>query len=103
MLISWDHVQLLQIKQMHPELTTRALINGRLVEYADFLKHTQADAISISYGVTRAADVEQIHRAGVAVIMAEMWRPDFEMVRNLGIDMVSWSDPNEAQRLLGQV
>ena len=102
MLISWDHVQLLQIKQTHPELTTRALMKGRLVEYADFLKHTQADAISISYGVTRAADVEQIHRAGVAVIMAEMWQPDFETVKNLGIDMVSWSDPNEAKRLLGQ-
>jgi glycerophosphoryl diester phosphodiesterase len=102
MLISWDHVQLLQIKQSHPELTTRALINGRLVEYADFLKYTQADAISLSYGVSRASDVEQIHQAGVAVIMAEMWCPDFEMVKNLDMDMVSWSDPNEARRMLDQ-
>ncbi len=102
MLISWDHVQLLQIKQSHPELTTRALLNGRLVDYGDFLKHTQTDAISLSYGIVQPADVEQIHRAGVAVIMGDMWRPDFEMVENLGLDLVSWSDPNEARRMLGQ-
>jgi len=102
MLISWDHVELLHIKQSFPRLTTRALINGRLAEYTEFLKHTQTDAISLSYGIARPADIEEIHRAGVAVIMGEMWRPDFEMVKNLELDLVSWSDPNEARKMLGQ-
>ncbi|PJH74864.1 MAG: hypothetical protein CO064_09725 [Anaerolineae bacterium CG_4_9_14_0_8_um_filter_58_9] len=102
MLISWDHIELLQIKLSHPDLTTRALIRGRLVEYADFLKHTRADAVSFTYGVVRPPDVEQVHHAGVAVNLSEMWRPDFEMVKNLDVDMVSWSDPNEARRMLGQ-
>ncbi|MCX6078353.1 MAG: glycerophosphodiester phosphodiesterase [Chloroflexi bacterium] len=103
MLISWDHVELLDIKKTYPKLTTRALINGRLAAYSEFLKYTQADAISLSYGIVRPRDVEEIHRAGVAVIMGEMWRPDFEMINDLDIDMVSWSDPNEARRLLGQI
>lgn len=102
MLISWDHVELLHIKKIHPNLATRALLNGRLVDYTGFLQRTQTDAISLSYGIARPADIEEIHRAGVAVIMGEMWRPDFEMIKNLDLDMVSWSDPYEARKLLGQ-
>lgn len=102
MLISWDHVELLHIKQSYPALTTRALINGRLVDYTVFLKYTRSDAISLSYGIARPSDIEEIHRAGVAVIMGEMWRPDFELVKNLGLDMVSCSDPNVARKMLGQ-
>ncbi|KAF0108356.1 MAG: glycerophosphoryl diester phosphodiesterase [Anaerolineaceae bacterium] len=102
MLISWDHVELLRIKLSRPDLTTRVLIRGRLVEYADFLKHTRADAVSFTYGVVRLSDVEQVHHAGVAVNLSEMWRPDFETVKDLDVDMVSWSDPNEARKMLGQ-
>lgn len=102
MLISWDHLELLHIKLSRHDLTTRALIRGRLVEYADFLKHTRADTVSFTYGIVRPSDVEQVHRAGVAVNLSEMWCPDFEMVNNLDVDMVSWSDPNEARRMLGQ-
>jgi len=102
MLISWDHLELLQIKQSHPELTTRVLLNGRLVKYTEFLKYTRTDAISLSYGIARPADVEEIHRAGVAVIMGEMWRPDFGLVKSLDLDMVSWSNPNEARKMLDQ-
>jgi len=100
-LISWDHVELLQIKQTHPAITTRALIRGRLVDYADFVKYTKADSVSLTYGVIRPSDVEQVHRAGVAVMLAEMWYPDFEMAKQLDIDMVSWSDPYMARKMLG--
>ena len=101
MLIAWDHVELLKIKQSYPNLLTRALIRGRLVEHYGFLKSIQVDAVSLTYGVVRPADVEEVHRAGVAAIMAEMWRPDFRAVLDLGLDMVSWSDPLEARRALG--
>jgi glycerophosphoryl diester phosphodiesterase len=100
MLISWDHVELLEIKRSHPQATTRALIYGRLTAYSEFLKYTGADAISLTYGIARRSDVDEIHRAGVAVIMGEMWRPDFEMIKNLDVDLVSWGDPSEARKLL---
>ena len=100
MLISWDHVELLNIKHSYPNITTRALIRGRLIDYPGFLKHTQADAISLTYGVVRSSDVEQVHKAGVAIVMAEMWNPDFELVENLDIDIVSWSNPKEAKQML---
>ncbi len=100
MLISWDHVELLNIKRSYPNITTRALIRGRLVDYTGFLKYTQADAISLTYGVVRSSDVEQVHQAGVAIVMAEMWKPDFKMVRDLDIDIVSWNNPKEAKQML---
>jgi len=103
MLISWDHVELMQAKIAEPKITTRVLMRGRLVEYADFLKRTGADAVSLTYGVVRPSDVEQVHRAEVAVMMAEMWRPDFEMVNDWNVDMVSWSDPYGARKMLGQI
>lgn len=102
MLISWDHKELLEIKTSYPALTTRALLRGRLVDYARFLKQTRADAVSLSYGLVRPSDVEQIHRVGVAVMICEMWCPDFNMIRELGADMVSWSNPVEARKLLIQ-
>lgn len=101
MLISWDHVELLKIKQSHPRLMTRALLRGRLTDHYGYLKSIQVDAVSLTYGVVRPADVEDVHRAGVAAIMAEMWRPDFMAVLNLDMDMVSWGNPLEAKRALG--
>lgn len=100
MLISWDHVELLNVKRSYPNVTTRALIRGRLIDYSSFLKHTQADVISLTYGVVRQSDVEQVHQAGVAIVMAEMWNPDFEIVKKLDIDIVSWSNPKEAKQML---
>lgn len=101
MLISWDHVELFQIKQSHPHLMTRALLRGRLTDHYGYLKSIQVDAVSLTYGVVRPADVEAVHRAGVAAIMAEMWQPDFMSVLNLGMDLVSWGNPLEARRALG--
>jgi glycerophosphoryl diester phosphodiesterase len=102
MLISWDHVELLEIKKSHPTLTTRALLRGRLVDHSDFLEQTRADAVSLSYALARPSDIEQMHHADVAVLICEMWQPDFGMVKDLGVDMVSWSDPIEARKLLSQ-
>jgi glycerophosphoryl diester phosphodiesterase len=102
MLISWDHKELLEMKKSHPRLTTRALIYGRMAAYTDYLKFIRADALSVSYGIVRSSDVEEIHRAEVAIIMGEMWRPDFQMIKDLDLDMVSWGDPLEARKLLAQ-
>jgi len=101
MLIAWDHVELFHIKQSYPQIMTRALLRGRLLDHERYLRSIQVDAVSLTYGVVRPSDVEEVHRAGVAAIMAEMWRPDFMAVLNLGLDMVSWGNPLEAKRALG--
>ncbi len=101
MLIAWDHVELFHIKQSHPQVLTRALLRGRLLDHESYLRSIQVDAVSLTYGLARPSDVEAVHRAGVAAIMAEMWRPDFRAVLNLGLDMVSWGNPLEAKRALG--
>ena len=101
MLLSWDHVELAQTKKAHPELTTRALIRGRPADLPGMLKAVGADAVSLSYDLVRPDDVEQAHAQGVAVAMVEMWQPDFDLAVRLGVDIVSWGDPNEARKALG--
>jgi hypothetical protein len=60
-----------------------------------------ADAVSLSYDVVRPQDVEQAHAVGVAVALVEMWRPDFDLAQRLGVDIVSWGNPQEAKQRLG--
>lgn len=103
MLISWDHQELLHIKVNYPRMVTRALLRGRLTNYSSFLGYTQVDAISLAYGMVRPGDVDEIHRAGVAVALGEMWQSDFQAVETLDVDIVSWGDPNEAKSLLDQM
>jgi glycerophosphoryl diester phosphodiesterase len=103
MLICWDHVELWEIKQAHPDIKTRALLRGRLLDYAGFVRQTGVDAISMTYGVTRPSDIEQIHKAGAAALLGEMWQPDFEMARQLDVDIVSWSDPAAARKMLESI
>ena len=59
--------------------------------------------MSLSYDLIRSGDVEQVHALGVAIMLAEMWQPDFDFVRKMGVDMVSWGDPIEAKQQLGYV
>jgi glycerophosphoryl diester phosphodiesterase len=103
LLICWDHVELLQIKQSNPAIKTRALQRGRLVDYAGFVRQTRVDAISLAYGVVRPGDVEQIHAAGGAVLLGDMWQLDCEMIKQLDVDMVSWSDPYEAKKMMESI
>ncbi len=100
MLIAWDHHELARVKNAHPEITTRALIRGRLVNLTDALKASRADCVSLSYDLIRPRDVEQVHALGVAITLAELWQPDFDFVARSGVDMVSWGDPAEAKQKL---
>ncbi|MCX7838303.1 MAG: hypothetical protein N2559_02455 [Anaerolineae bacterium] len=42
--------------------------------------------------------MKQLHALGVAVMLAELWQPDFDFVARLGVDMVSWGDPTQARQ-----
>lgn len=102
-LLGWDHVELRQIKESHPTVKTRALLRGRLVDYAGFVKVSRVDAVSLSYDIIRPADVEQVHATGTAILLADLWKPDFEFARQMNVDMVSWGDPRLARKMLEQI
>jgi len=101
MLLAWDHVELRHTKSAYPEVTTRALVRARPADLRGMLCAVGADAVSLSYDVVRPQDVEQAHAVGIAVALVEMWRPDFDLAQRLGVDIVSWGNPQEAKQRLG--
>lgn len=102
MLIAWEHAELIRAKDAHPEILTRALWRGRPVNLAETIRACRADCVSLSYDLIRPADVEQLHARGIAVMLAEMWQPDFDFAIRLGVDIVSWGDPTQARRGLDE-
>jgi glycerophosphoryl diester phosphodiesterase len=100
MLAGWDHEALRWVKETHPQLTTRALLRARPLNLVDTVRASLADAVSLSYDLTSRAEVDALHTAGIAVLIAELFEPDFERVVYLEADMVSWGDPIAAIREL---
>jgi len=100
LLLFVDHNELLQTKLAYPELTVRALLRGRLAHYADYLQRIGADCASISYGMFRPADIEQIHSVGISVVLGELWNPNVDLFQTLEIDIFTHGDPVEARRIL---
>lgn len=98
MLVAWEHNELVRAKNAHPEILTRALLRGRPVNLPETIRACRADCVSLSYDLIRPADVEQLHARGVAVMLAELWQPDFGFVARSGVDLVSWGDPAQARR-----
>jgi glycerophosphoryl diester phosphodiesterase len=100
LLLFVDHNELLQAKLAYPQLTVRALLRGRLAHYADYLQGIGADCASISYGMFRPADLEQIHSVGISVVLGELWNPNVDLFQTLEIDIFTHGDPVEARRIL---
>lgn len=101
LLLFWDHEELFHIKSMYPDLSVRALLMGRLANCAGYLQKIQADCVSLSYGLFRPADIEEIHAAGIAVALNQLWNPDPEIFSSLEIDIFDHGNPLEARQLLG--
>ncbi|MBL0347073.1 glycerophosphodiester phosphodiesterase [Candidatus Villigracilis affinis] len=101
LLLYFDHQELLQTKLVHPELTVRALLTGRIVDYAGYLRKINADGVSVSYGMLRPVDIEQIHSMGAAVALIEYWDQHSELFQQVDIDMLSCGNPVEARKILG--
>jgi glycerophosphoryl diester phosphodiesterase len=95
-----DHPELFQIKLAYPELTVRALVSGRLMNYHDYLQSIRADCVSLIYGMFRPEDVEEIHAAGVAAVLGGLWNPDTDLLRSVEIDIFSHGKPVEARKIL---
>jgi len=100
LLLFVDHNELLQTKLTCPELTVRALLRGRLAHYAEYLQKIGADCASISYGMFRPIDIEQIHSLGISVVLGELWNPDVDLFQTLEIDIFTHGNPVEARKIL---
>lgn len=100
LLLFVDHNELQQVKLAHPELTVRALVTGRLVDYPNYLRKIHADSVSIVYGMFRPMDIEQIHSIGASVSLSGVWHADANLFQTLEIDVFSHRHPAEAKKIL---
>jgi glycerophosphoryl diester phosphodiesterase len=100
LLLFFDHEELLHTKLVHPELTARALLTGRLVNIAEYLRKIKADCLSVSYGLFRPEDIEQIHSIGAALVLIGYWNQNSELFRQYDIDVLSVGNPIEARKIL---
>ncbi len=97
---AWDHTGLRRLKEENQSVTTRALLRGRPLRLGPMLQACGADAVSLSYDLASADDICVLHEQGIAVVIADLFEPDFARVVALGADGVSWGDPLEAAREL---
>jgi glycerophosphoryl diester phosphodiesterase len=100
LLLFFDHKELFLTKLACPELTVRALLTGRLVNYAEYLQHIKADAVSVSYGILRPEDIEQFHAIGAAVVLVEYWNQNGDFFHQYEIDVLSCGNPLDARSIL---
>lgn len=102
LLLFFDHEELLQTKLAHPDLTVRALLTGRLVNIAEYLQKIKADCVSVSYGLFRPEDIEQIHSIGAALALVGYWDQNSELFQQYNIDVLSVGNPINARKILEQ-
>ncbi|MCI0556178.1 MAG: glycerophosphodiester phosphodiesterase [Anaerolineae bacterium] len=102
LLLFFDHEELFQTKIAHPELSVRALFTGRLLNIAEYLQKIKADCVSVSYGMLRPADIEQIHSIGAAMILIEYWNQNGELFQQYDIDVLSFGNPADARKILNR-
>jgi glycerophosphoryl diester phosphodiesterase len=102
LLLFVDHNELFQTKLAHPELTVRALLRGRLADYAGYLQTIKADCASLSYGMFRPADIEDLHTAGISVVLGELWNPDSDLFQALEVDIFTHGNPVAARKILNR-
>lgn len=100
LLLFIDHPELHRIKLAYPELTVRALLSGRLMNYREYLQSLKADCVSLMYGMFRPEDVDDIHMAGISVVLGGLWNPDTDLFRATDIDILNSGHPAEARKIL---
>lgn len=100
LLLFFDHEELFHTKLAHPELTVRALLTGRLLNIAEYLQKIKADCVSVSYGMLRPVDIEQIHSIGAAMVLIEYWNQNSNIFQQYDIDVLSVGNPVDGRRIL---
>ena len=102
LLLFIDHQELFHTKCAYPELTVRALLTGRLADYPEYLQKINADGVSLSYGMFRPVDVEQIHSINGFISLGGLWNSNSDLFQTLDIDIFSHGNPAEARKILGR-
>jgi glycerophosphoryl diester phosphodiesterase len=100
LLLFFDHQELFHTKLAHPELAVRALLTGRLLNYAEYLKQINTDCVSVSYGILCPEDIEKFHAKGIAVTLVEYWNPRGDLFQKFDIDIFSYGNPAKAREIL---
>ena len=100
LLLFFDHEELLHTKLANPELTARALLTGRLFNYPEYLQKIRADCVSLSYGMQRPSDIDQIHSIGAALVLIEYWNQSSDLFQQCDIDVLSVGNPLDGKKLL---
>lgn len=100
LLLFFDHEELFHTKLAHPELTVRALLTGRLLNYSEYLQKIKTDCVSVCYGILRPEDIEQFHSVGTAVVLVEYWNQNSDFFNRYEIDVLSCGNPLEANKIL---
>lgn len=100
MLLFFDHHELFQTKLAYPEITVRALLTGRPMDYPQYLQKIKADNVNVAYGLFCPSDVEAIHAAGVSVTLGGLWNPNTDLFHSLDIDIFSHGNPIDARKIL---
>jgi len=102
LLLFFDHEELLHTKLAHPDLTVRALLTGRLLNIAEYLQKIKADCVSVSYGMLRPEDIEQIHSIGAAMVLIEYWNQNSDIFQQHDIDVLSVGNHVESRKILNR-
>ena len=100
MLVGWDHGGLLLSKKHNPAIRTLALIRGRPVDIVQMARNAQADAVNLDADMVTMAEINALHNAGIAVVVAEMVNPDFSRPVKLGADVICCKDPGAARAFM---
>ena len=100
MLMGWDHAGLLLLRERNPAITTRALLRGRPVDIVQMATRAKVDAVNLDADMVSLAEVNALHDAGIALVIAEVVDPDFSRAVELGADVVCCKDPGEAREAL---
>lgn len=103
LLLFFDHEELFHTKLAYPDLTVRALLTGRLVNIAEYLQKIKADCLSVSYGLFRPEDIEQIHSIGAALVLVGYWNQNSELFQQYDIDVLSVGNPVEGKKILNRL
>jgi len=99
-ILGWDHGALQEIKQQNPQILTCALIRGWPVDMVRSLKQSRIDILSLDADMASTETVQQLHNAGIGVVLGMTHDPDFVLPVTLGVDVISVSDPAVARSAL---
>jgi len=96
----WELLLVLVMRNL--KVRYRGSLLGRLVNFAEYLQGIKADCVSISYGVFCTEDIEQIHAAGISVVLGDLWNPNVDIFQRYEIDIFSHGNPLDARKILNR-